>query len=721
MHKRFFIILLFYFVGNVFSQNLLPPFRFEPVDTIPNYFAGKGNFFSLDSTEYVVFTPAENLKYKRSLEIISRKSKKLQFTFTMENFKMLPDIFIGDIDGDSLSEMVFAATGNQKLKFFYYNSGEIAELLNIDLGRPAFNGGYFIIPSQVTGDERKEIVIVIGSIMPMPGSIRGIFAVDPVNHKVIWKKYFADFISTYIPFNKKGEDYLALFSFSRNEGFYYANGKFYVDRVGVSQAKNIDTDAPDYSCDSISVMKIFKMKNGEMVFQKRLAGSGILIDKMKGNLNEYDGILIRKQISIIKGQRYDVLYGFNKRDFSLKPIIKFPHYITSTKTVYFGSKTIVQVSDSTAMVIKNGRLREIKLNFPPYTKIYNFLKTGLGYLFIAANAVENLVYDENQNLLATSEGRLRIKYMKGTGNIFFRKYVVNRKPVTVFLKMEETPIFDRIPTKTYLYLTTALFALFLFITLLWASTMFYSQKKIKRQSKELEITTSKLLQAEKLSALGTIAGSIAHQINSPLGAILNAATRLKRKGIDDANVNLIKEAGERIKTIVNKFLVTTHTSEEEQRGVTFDEVFEAWYELFTHDFANQGIRIIADIKNADVIIPLTRSEVNEIINNLMFNARDAVIAANEAGKREIKISTVKKGEKFLIEIADNGTGFNEDILKKGIRIFATTKERGKGTGLGLWILTIILRNVHGKIKLANGEKGAIVTVEIPLNNPKKKT
>ncbi len=720
MMKKVINILLFLFVSfsAMYPQILLPPYHFEPVDTFYNYYSGQGNFFSKTSVDYVFLTPAKNLKYRKSIAIINSKSKNLT-KIKLNNFRIYPKLFIDDFDADSLSEMIYVLTGNYKLVLKYFDAKDSYKLFELKIPKASYNGSVFVIPAQLDEDKAKEVLIIIASVAPVPGSIRGMFAVDVQTKKLLWKTYFADNISAYHLFEKQQNKLIALFSFARNDQMHYANGKFYVKRLPKYENIYVNENAQDYSCDSASYMKIFDLSNGSLVYRKRLGGKGVKIIEFKEKLNDYDFVANLKHISI-GNKEPDKLLGFKENDFSLTTLIEYPHNLqTAKRVVDFASPNILQISDSTAIIVKNGRLGTIKLKFPSYIRIYEYLRTAVGNVFVASNAVESLLFGEDQQVLAKLQTRLRLHYLENSGNIFYRKYTINKKHATVFYKLTKTSFFARIPTKLYLYLTILLVGLFLFLVILWAATLLISLRKIKRQSVELEATTSKLLQAEKLSALGMIAGSIAHQINSPLGAILNSARRLQRKNSEEPNVKLILEAGERIKTIVQKFLVTTQPSKDDERGVPFIEVYDAWRQLFAHDFGSQYIKIEEEINDGDTVLPLTRNEINEIINNLMFNARDAVIKAKPNGERIIRIMTQKENKHFIIRISDNGGGFTEDFLKKGIQIFETTKERGKGTGLGLWILTVILKNVSGKIELSNNEEGAVVTVKIPLKKQKR--
>ena len=98
---------------------------------------------------------------------------------------------------------------------------------------------------------------------------------------------------------------------------------------------------------------------------------------------------------------------------------------------------------------------------------------------------------------------------------------------------------------------------------------------------------------------------------------------------------------------------------------------------------------------------------------MFFNARDSIIEA-EREDRFISIFCKSENHIAIIEIKDTGIGFSDIVLSSGFEAFLTTKEKGKGTGLGLWIVERIISGAHGKIEIGNYEKGAFVKIELPL-------
>ncbi len=716
MRKNIFYIafLITLFNSASFTQIFLPPYQLEPVDTFANYYNTEGYFFSKDSLDYVFLQPSENFKYKKFITFVSSETKKLRKRIQVNNLQLEAEIYVENYDADSLSEMIFAATGKHKLRFFYYDNGNVSEFFSLDIPKKYFNGNFIIIPTQLDNDKAKEVIVIVNTIMPIEGSIRGMFAFDLETKKLLWKKLHADFISAALPFTKNDENFLALFTYARGGNLIYANGKFYSTLSLTASNIKIDSTAKDFSTDKYSYLKIIKASDGKEIYRKLLGGKGLWPSKFSDRTKNYDLILKFKNISLNTNQP-NLIIGFQTSDYSLDTLFSYYRYIDhNNRIVSFTSKTIIQLNDTTLLLKRKNDIQTVSIHFPRNIRLYEFYQTKIGDIFTASNGSNGFLYNGKQELIANTGNIINVSLKENSDEIFIKRNSFNQNFHTTFFRLSKLPIYSRLSAQTYLTLFIFLLAIALFFVILWVATMFVSYKKIKRQNAELEATTSKLIHAEKLSALGTIAGSIAHQINSPLGAIINATGRLQRKGIEDPNLDLISEAGGRIKTIVNKFLISTRSAETEEKGISFNEAFNDWYSLFSHDFSNQKISIEYELKNGDIILPLTPSEANEIINNLIFNSRDAILKADKDSKRIINIETDYANGNFIITVKDNGTGFDPKMLKNGIKIFATTKERGKGSGLGLWIIKSILKNVHGTIEIANHQDGAIVTIKIPV-------
>jgi signal transduction histidine kinase len=141
------------------------------------------------------------------------------------------------------------------------------------------------------------------------------------------------------------------------------------------------------------------------------------------------------------------------------------------------------------------------------------------------------------------------------------------------------------------------------------------------------------------------------------------------------------------------------------------------------DIINNTIELIdASFKNVDIEIKTNLddsmelmgypSEFSQVILNILSNAKDILVEKRESD-RFVQISTYKEDEHCIIIIEDNAGGISKDIINKVFEPYFTTKDEGKGTGIGLYMTkTIIESNMQGTIKVENSEFGAKFIIEI---------
>jgi signal transduction histidine kinase len=125
----------------------------------------------------------------------------------------------------------------------------------------------------------------------------------------------------------------------------------------------------------------------------------------------------------------------------------------------------------------------------------------------------------------------------------------------------------------------------------------------------------------------------------------------------------------------------------------------------------QGITLTSTVPDI-VMAAIGFSEMSQIVTNLLINARDAVLERTDGADRNIYVS-VADGETVSVIIEDNGPGVPDEILPRLYDAFVTTKELGKGTGLGLWIVRSLLDDANGDITAANTGNGLRITVTLP--------
>ena len=228
---------------------------------------------------------------------------------------------------------------------------------------------------------------------------------------------------------------------------------------------------------------------------------------------------------------------------------------------------------------------------------------------------------------------------------------------------------------------------------------------------ELERSREKLVQSEKLAALGTMAAGVAHEIKNPLAA-LKLFTEVIPLKFDDPDyrekfARLIPSELARLKRILSD-LDSFSKPEVETRIAPFlvNDVIEKTTQLLEVQFKKGSVRVVKELKETPKIKG-NSSKLMQVFMNIMLNA----VHAMERGG-VLTVSTSAEGDDVKVSIADTGTGIPQDKIKDIFNPFFTTKETG--TGLGLAITNRIVQEHNGKINVESEEgKGTKFIISIP--------
>ncbi len=232
---------------------------------------------------------------------------------------------------------------------------------------------------------------------------------------------------------------------------------------------------------------------------------------------------------------------------------------------------------------------------------------------------------------------------------------------------------------------------------------------------KVEQRTAALLHAEKMAALGRMAGGVAHEINNPLGGILAFAQVLARDlGGDGEHVealDTIQTCATRCKTIVDNLLSFSRKPACEAGGrLAINEVVEV---------AMGVARLHPRAKDAQVELELgsglppvvgRASMLQQVLVNLLQNAFQA--AADEP---EVRVRTSCEDGEVIVAVGDRGSGIADDVLPHIFEPFYTTKETGQGTGLGLSICYGIVQEHGGRLEVdSRAGAGTMFFLRLPI-------
>jgi signal transduction histidine kinase/FixJ family two-component response regulator len=227
---------------------------------------------------------------------------------------------------------------------------------------------------------------------------------------------------------------------------------------------------------------------------------------------------------------------------------------------------------------------------------------------------------------------------------------------------------------------------------------------------------SKLLQTEKLAALGQMVSSIAHELSNPLTSILGYAQRLlvrqETSGRLEEARQIYQEA-ERASTILRQLLLNARETVPERRLLSLNQIVLQSMDLQGLGLAAEKIRVEIDL---DPTLPFVHGDpghLQQVLMNLIGNARHALEQQAQGGT--IRLRTKRIGERrVLLEVKDNGPGIPQGILARIFDPFFTTKPAGVGTGLGLAIVLSAIREHGGQVHvLSPPEGGAVFQIELP--------
>ena len=241
------------------------------------------------------------------------------------------------------------------------------------------------------------------------------------------------------------------------------------------------------------------------------------------------------------------------------------------------------------------------------------------------------------------------------------------------------------------------------------------EELVLQRTADLESTHLQLLHAEKLSATGKMAASMAHEFNNPIFSIRNVLEKIMRRvQMDDNNKRFVKLAiqeCDRVTMLIRKVLDFHSPSTDEKEWMDVHESIDDMILLIQKKFSMRDIRLVKEYGADMPRIEVVPDQFMQVVLNILQNAEEAI---PEGGGR-ITITTSATNGEAQIKIKDTGTGISSQVMKNIFDPFFTTKPSVKGAGLGLSVTYGIIKKHKGEILVDSlPGRGATFTVCIPI-------
>lgn len=227
----------------------------------------------------------------------------------------------------------------------------------------------------------------------------------------------------------------------------------------------------------------------------------------------------------------------------------------------------------------------------------------------------------------------------------------------------------------------------------------------------------RLMQSERLSAMGKMASQLAHEVNNPISGIMNClelvgealpADHPKKKYLD-----LAYDECKRTSVLLIKMLKFFKPDDEKRSETDINRIIRETLLFYERQFMNLNIRVVTDLQTDLPIIPAVESQLKQVLINMIVNANAAMPSG---GDLYVASSFDPASKTILIKIRDTGVGIAPESLDKIFDAFFTTKkELLKGVGLGLSICYGFIREHGGTIDVESEiGKGTCFTIHLPL-------
>jgi len=239
------------------------------------------------------------------------------------------------------------------------------------------------------------------------------------------------------------------------------------------------------------------------------------------------------------------------------------------------------------------------------------------------------------------------------------------------------------------------------------------QKEVNQQVEKLDLKDEQLLQQSKLAQMGEMMGMIAHQWRQPLNAIsatgINLSLLSSMEMLDDEkvqkNASFIQEQTQKMSATIDTFMNFVKPSKV-SKAFKLSNTLDSIMQIMGAQLINHNLKVTIKLENDDISVVGHEDLLEQVIINILSNTRDA-FENLEIADKNININIYMKEDFPVVSIEDNAGGINKDIRDKIFNPYFTTKEQGKGTGIGLYMsLDIMRKSFKGDLEYEATKNGS---------------
>jgi two-component system, NtrC family, sensor histidine kinase HydH len=236
--------------------------------------------------------------------------------------------------------------------------------------------------------------------------------------------------------------------------------------------------------------------------------------------------------------------------------------------------------------------------------------------------------------------------------------------------------------------------------------------KLEKVYHELQDSFEQIKRADRLSAVGQLAASLAHEIRNPLGSIEGAANLIQSPAtspeIREGSLNIIRKECQRLNRLLTNLLDFARPRQPEFRSVDLVRLVDSIFLLVGPNAQQQHVRLTKMVRKASHLLESDPEQLRQVLLNLVINGIQAM-----PGGGEIEVVLERGDGEMVISIKDQGVGVAPDDLEKIFDPFFTTK--GSGTGLGLSVAHQVITHLGGSIKAErNPDRGMTFSLSLPM-------